>query len=140
MFKTILIASDGTESADRLVTVAGSLAKGDHAKVVVAHVIEMMTGRGGPLPVRVDEEDLRLKVKRQVADLKAAGFDADLELRSTRQRADTSLAKIARDCGADLIVTGASHHSRLGDLLFGGVGHRMARLAPCPVLVVPSPN
>jgi nucleotide-binding universal stress UspA family protein len=140
MFKTILVASDGSENADRLVTVAQSLAKEGQAKVVVAHVVELMASRGGPLPVRVDEEQLRLKAKLQVADLKAAGFDAELKMRSTRQRADHSIAEIAKDCGADLIVTGASHHGRFAGLLFGSVGQRMSRLAPCPVLVVPSAN
>jgi nucleotide-binding universal stress UspA family protein len=140
MFKTILVASDGSETADRLVTVAQSLARESSSRLVVAHVVELVTGRGGPMPVRVDEERLQLKAKLQVADLKAAGYDAELTMRATRRRADRSIAEMAKDCGADLIVTGASHHGRLGDLLFGSIGQRMSRLAPCPVLVVPSPN
>ena len=128
MFKTILVASDGSESADRLVLVAQSLAKEGHAKVVVAHVVELLNGRGGAFPVNVDEDHLRLKAKLQVADLKAAGFDAELQMRATRQRADHSIAAMAKDCGADLIVTGASHHGRFADLLFGSIGQR--RLAP----------
>lgn len=140
MFKTILVASDGSESADRLVTVAQSLANEAHSKVVVAHVNELMTGRGGPLPVHADEDHLQQKVRLQVADLKAAGVDAELKMLTTRRRADLSIAGIAKDIRADLIVTGASHHGRLADLLFGSVGQRMSRLAPCPVLVVPSPN
>jgi nucleotide-binding universal stress UspA family protein len=140
MFKTILVASDGSESADRLVTVAQSLAREGQAKVVVAHVVELLVARGGVYPVRVDEEQLRQRAESQVADLKAAGFDAEVQMRSTRQRTDRSLADMARDCGADLIVTGASHHGRFADLFFGSVGPRMSRLAPCPVLVVPSPN
>jgi nucleotide-binding universal stress UspA family protein len=140
MFKTILVASDGSESADRLVSVARSLAREGQVKVVVAHVVELLVARGGVFPVRVDEEQLRRRAELQVSDLKAAGFDAELQMRSTRQRADHSLADMAKDCGADLIVTGASHHGRVADLLFGSVGPRMSRLAPCPVLVVPSPN
>jgi nucleotide-binding universal stress UspA family protein len=38
MFTTILVASDGSETADRVVTVAQSLAKEGQSKVVVAHV------------------------------------------------------------------------------------------------------
>lgn len=140
MFKTILVASDGSESADRPLTVAQSLARESRSRLVVGHVVELMTRRGGQLPVRVDEERLQLKAELQVADLRAAGYDVELKMRATRRRADQSIAEMARDCGADLIVTGVGHHSRLGDLLFGSVGQRMSRLAPCPVLIVPSPN
>jgi nucleotide-binding universal stress UspA family protein len=140
MFKTILVASDGSENADRLVAVAESLAREASSKVVVAHVNELMTGRGGPLPVHADEDQLQHKVRLQVADLKAVGVDAELMMLASRRRADLAIAEIAKDCRADLIVTGASHHGRFADLLFGSVGQRMSRLAPCPVLVVPSPN
>jgi nucleotide-binding universal stress UspA family protein len=140
MFKTILVASDGSESADRLVNVAQSLAQEASSKVVVAHINELMTVRGGPLPVHADEDHLQHKARLQVVDLKAAGVDAELKMLTTRRRADLSIAEIAKECRADLIVTGASHHGRLADLLFGSVGQRMSRLAPCPVLVVPSPN
>jgi nucleotide-binding universal stress UspA family protein len=140
MFTTILIASDGSDTADRLVTIAQSMARPGHARVVVAHVIVLMVGRGGPQPVHANEHHLQHKVRLQVADLKAAGFDAEIQMQSTVGTAAKSIAAMARECHADLIVAGASRHGPIADLVFGTAGQRMIRLAPCPVLVVPSDN
>lgn len=43
----------------------------------------------------------------------------------------SQLTKMAKDDGADLIVTGAYGHSRLGEWVFGGVTQEL--LATCPV-------
>jgi len=140
MFSTILVASDGSCDADRLVAVAQSLAHEGNTKVVVAHVTELMAGRGRGLPVHANEDQLQLKVKLQVADLKASGVNAEFRIRSSFGAVAATIAEIASRCAADLIVTGDSHHGRLSELLFGSVGRSMPQIAPCPVLVVPSHN
>jgi nucleotide-binding universal stress UspA family protein len=140
VFTTILIASDGTETADLLVTVAQSLARGGSTKVVVAHINELMVGRGGAQTVHANEDLLQRKVRLQVADLRAAGIDAEVHMQSSTGTAARSIAAIARACHADLIVAGASRHGPIADLVFGTAGQRMIRLAPCPVLVVPPKN
>jgi nucleotide-binding universal stress UspA family protein len=140
MFSTILVASDGSDTADRVVTVAQSLAEEGPSKVVVAHVNELMAGRGGAHSVHPNEDLLQLNVRKQVAELKAAGLDVEIHMQSTIGKAAKSIAEMARDCHADLIVAGASKHGPLADLVFGTAGQRMYRLAPCPVLVVPAQN
>jgi nucleotide-binding universal stress UspA family protein len=140
MFTTILVASDGSDTADRVVMVAQSLAEEGQSKVVVAHVNELMAGRGGAHSVHPNEDLLQLNVRKQVADLKAAGLDVEVHIQSTIGKAAKSIAEMARECHADLIVAGASKHGPLADLVFGTAGQRMYRLAPCPVLVVPAQN
>jgi nucleotide-binding universal stress UspA family protein len=140
MFSTILVASDGSDTADRVVMVAQSLAEEGQSKVVVAHVNELMAGRGGAHSVHPNEDLLQLNVRKQVADLKAAGLDVEVHIQSTIGKAAKSIAEMARECHADLIVAGASKHGPLADLVFGTAGQRMYRLAPCPVLVVPAQN
>lgn len=140
MFTTILVASDGSDTADHIVAIAQSLAKRDRSKVVVAHVNELMVMRGGAQPVHIDEDVLQHKVRLQVADLKAAGLDAEVHMQSTVGKAARSIAEMARECHADLIVAGAGKHGPLADFVLGTAGQRMIRLAPCPVLVVPSHN
>ena len=140
MFTTILVASDGSDTADRLVTVARSLAKEDGAKVVVAHVNELMAGRGGAHTVHPLEDLLQDNVRKQAAELKAAGLEVEVHMHSTIGKAAKSIAEMARECHADLIVAGASRHGPLADLVFGTAGQRMYRLAPCPVLVIPTKN
>jgi nucleotide-binding universal stress UspA family protein len=140
MFTTIVVTSDGSNTADLLIAVAETLAKGSRTKVVVAHVNELTTARGALYSVRPYEDMLQRKVRLQVGDLKAAGFDAEAKILSTRGRAADSIAEVARDYKANLIVTGGSRHGRLASTLFGNVGQRMIRVAPCPVLVIPSHN
>jgi nucleotide-binding universal stress UspA family protein len=43
---------------------------------------------------------------------------------------------LARDLKADLLVVGASGHSRLYDRMIGSRADCIMHLAPCPVLVV----
>ncbi len=126
--------------ADRVVTVAQSLAKEDGARVVVAHVNELMAGRGGAHSVHPNEDLLKDRVRTQVADLKAAGLDAEIHIQATMGTAAKSIAAMARECHADLIVAGASRHGAIADAIFGTSGQRMYRMAPCPVLVVPPKN
>jgi nucleotide-binding universal stress UspA family protein len=140
MFTTILVASDGSDTADQLVAVAQSLAQQDRSRVIVAHVNELMVGRGGAQSVHPNEDLLQHKVRLQVADLKAAGLDVDIHVQSTIGTAAKSIAEMARQCHADLIVAGASRHGPIADFVFGTAGQRMIRLAPCPVLVIPPHN
>jgi nucleotide-binding universal stress UspA family protein len=140
MFTTILVASDGSDSADRVVAVARSLARDGRSKIVVAHINKMMAVRGGIFPVAANEDVLQTKVRHQVADLKLSGVDAELKVQTTYGETAPALAEVARECRADLIVTGASRHGRLLGLVTDSVGQKMPRLAPCPVLVLPPRN
>ena len=124
MFTTILVASDGSDDADRLVAVALRLARDGHSKVVVAHVNKLIAARDVHYPVCANEDRLQLKVRHQVADLKAAGLDVELKLRSTFGATAPALAEVAKDCGADLIVTGGGQHGRFLGVAFTGVEKR----------------
>jgi nucleotide-binding universal stress UspA family protein len=51
-------------------------------------------------------------------------------------RADRAIVRLARELGADLIVVATQPTTRLQRLFGGSVGDRIARSAPCPVVVV----
>lgn len=137
MFKTILVASNGSALADRALAVAERLARESRSHLVLAHIIEVMRSRGATLPVNPSEEWLQKKIRLQVEDLRVSGVDADLEVRTTSGEPAKLIVDIAQACKADLIVAGAGRRSLIGELAFGSVGRRVQRLASCPVLVIP---
>ena len=75
MFKTILWATDGSESADAALPYAKALAVQTGAALVVAHAGEYEIGARGRFagPVHVDEPELRAKIERQTAEAQGRG-------------------------------------------------------------------
>jgi nucleotide-binding universal stress UspA family protein len=141
MFKTIVWATDGSESADAALPYAKSLAAQNGAALVVAHAVEHIVGmRAAGYPVHVDEEQIRAKIERQTAELKEAGIDVSSKaVGGASPGAAHMIADIAREVGADVIVVGTRGHTALAGLLVGSVTQRLLHLAPCPVLAVPAP-
>jgi nucleotide-binding universal stress UspA family protein len=86
MFKTIVWATDGSESADAALPYAKSLAVQNGAALVVVHAVEHIVGRGGGY-LHVNEDELQAKIERQTAELKEAGLDVRSTSRSRRTRA-----------------------------------------------------
>jgi nucleotide-binding universal stress UspA family protein len=140
MFKTILWATDGSDNADKALPYAKELASGADASLVVAHCVETFVGsRVAGLPVAVGEEETKAKVERQTRELREEGFEARSQIVPVgAPRAAHSIADIARDVGADVIVVGTRGNTPLGGLLVGSVTQRLLHVAPCPVLAVPA--
>ena len=137
MFETIVWATDGSELADRALPLATELARIHGAKIVAVHANEVLAGRFGGAPMLADEDELRVKIERQVADLRAAGFEAELEIAAgTRQGVAELIAEAAAKAEADLIVVGTHGHGAAASALLGSVAKGLLHLAPCPVLTV----
>ena len=139
MFKTIVWATDGSESADRALPYAKALADGEDRKLVVVHSKEVFVGRAGGYPVLADEDELEAKIRRQVEQGCAEGIDASLTLASgPASHAAHMIADTARDVHADVIVVSTRGHAPIAGLLLGSVTQRLLHIAPCPVLAVPA--
>ena len=101
MFKTVLWATDGSETAARALPYALAFVAGEKAKLVVVHVREIFVGRGGGYPVLADETELREKIAEQVNDLRAEGLDATYIVRTcTAGHAAHTIADVARELEA----------------------------------------
>ncbi len=138
MFKTVLWATDGSGTAARALPYALGLAEPDRAKLVVAHAREIFVGRGG-YPVLADESELREQIGRQVEDLRSGGLDATFIVRTcTAGHAAHTIAEIAEEVGADLIVAGTHGYGRVAGLLLGSVTQGLLHAGVCPVLAVPT--
>ncbi len=140
MFKKIICATDGSESAEQALALATSLATESGGSVVLVHAIEHLTGpgaRGGPTAAP-DEDERILKLKQQVADLGSKGVTASERIvEAGVNHTAHVIADVAVEEHGDVIVIGTRGHTALAGLLLGSVAQRLLHIAACPVLVVP---
>lgn len=140
MFETIVWATDGSELADGALEHVTELAKIHRSKIVAVHANELLTGRYGGAPLLADEPEMREKITHQVEELRQAGFDAQLEIRSGSHDVSTLISRAADDVEADLIVVGTHGHGGIAAALMGSVARGLCHHAKQPVLVVPPPR
>jgi nucleotide-binding universal stress UspA family protein len=143
MFSTIVVGTDGSETANQAVGVAKYLARQDGAVVHLVHVIKAspsgtpVTQVGSSVVVRGD--DATTREVRDAADAileKAGAGDGDLNIKThiaTGSPAD-ALIEMADRLGADLIVVG-SMGMRGARRLIGSVPNSIAHGANCNVLI-----
>jgi nucleotide-binding universal stress UspA family protein len=137
VFKTIVLAVDGSESSDRAVAYAGDLVRESGGRIVAVHIKEMIAGRFAG-PVHVDENDLQAKIRGQIKELSDSGVSATIEMHSAMTGGPAAIiAETAAREKADVIVAGTRGHTALAGVIVGSVAQRLLHLAPCPVLVVP---
>lgn len=139
----IMVATDGSERANRAVDVAAELAK----------------ACGGDLSIVTVGGNLSGEEMRQLASAEGNIGDV-LEARSTQILAEAktrarrlsvtqielhagwgdpaqSIIEIAAHAAADAIVLGRRGRGQLAGLLLGSVSQKIASLAPCAVIIVP---
>lgn len=141
MFKKVVCATDGSDTADHALEAARALAEESDGELLVVHCEELtLPGKGGgPYPRYANEEELQAKVQGQVAELANDGVHASLELTQARVGgAAHAIADAAEDQNADVIVVATRGHTPFGGLLVGSVTQRLLHIASCPVLVVPT--
>ena len=117
---------------------ATDLARERDAKIVVAHVKELIGGRGAG-PLHADKDDRAADVRRQVADLRAAGFTVEFQRCSTVRSPASAIADVARKSGAEMIASWAGPPTACCvGALTGSTPQALLHTAPCPVLVAPA--
>jgi nucleotide-binding universal stress UspA family protein len=135
MFKTIIWATDGSEAADA----ALPYAEGEGHSLVVVHSWELLRGRAGGYPMYADEDELQTKIRLQADELRDAGLDVTLRVETAAAPgAAHTIAEVAREVDADVILVGTRGHTEIGGLLLGSVTQRLLHISPCPVLAVPA--
>jgi nucleotide-binding universal stress UspA family protein len=141
VFRVIVWATDGSPPAEKALPFAVDLAQRNGAKLVVAHVDEVGLGRAAAFAPNLGVEAHLAVFARKVEELKREGIDAEFKSAEvTVGGVADVIVDMARDVGADLIVTGTRGHNPIAELLLGHVTHRLLHIARCPVMVVPSKN
>ena len=137
--KQIVIATDGSPSAQEAVAVGLELAKEQGADVTFVHVVppdEIRGGRGGSHAMThtdgIDESESALKAAADAAE----GADVSYALERISGETVDSIVSLADSKGADLIVVGSRGRGPVGSALLGSVSHGVVRQAKRPVLIV----
>ena len=138
MFRTIVLAVDGSKHSEKAVELTKHLAAAGNEEVVVAHVTELLPARFQTYPgldYEADQETIEL-TKGYVAELEEAGVMARAELRSAQYGGVARiLTNLAEDLDAGLIVMGSHGRGDLTALLLGSVAHKVLHYSNRPVLI-----
>jgi nucleotide-binding universal stress UspA family protein len=136
MYETIIWATDGSDGADLALEEALRLAELSGGRIVAVHCDQRLNGRAGGWPALADEDDLRLRIRHQVDELRRHGVDVDVVIRRSHQDAADTVAALAAELDGDVIVCGTRGRGALSGAFLGSFTQRLLHVAPCPVLAV----
>jgi nucleotide-binding universal stress UspA family protein len=125
----IVVASDGLETSDALVDLAGRIAQPHSSNVTLVHALGREPIKRGGLP---EHERTLQNQERTLARACAPGTS---ELLIKPGRAAAAIVSAAAAAGASLVVMGSRRLNGLRAM--GSVSRRVAHQARCSVLLVP---
>ncbi len=136
--KNILVPTDFSATSLKALQYAVPFAKQSEAKITLLHVVDlpMFPQEFGYL--LVDENQAMDGTKKSLADLATRMIAPELLAQTIVRRglAWDTVATVARETEADLIITTTHGHTGLTHVLVGSTAERIVRHAPCPVLVM----
>jgi nucleotide-binding universal stress UspA family protein len=144
--KCVLVATDGSEGADRAVDYAAQLAKDNGAELMIVNVIG-----GYGLPDKVlraftqgqqvwlneQLESLSAEMLTNARDRARTAGATTIQLESRPGEVAQVIIDIAREKPVDIIVVGKRGAGRIAGLLLGSVSQKLVSLSPVPVVIVP---
>jgi nucleotide-binding universal stress UspA family protein len=137
-YRTILVAVDGSPDAAAALRHAASLARDQHAKLIVLTVAQpapaQVISPAAVLPPPIDPDDTFSRILRDAVDELPA--DVGVETQLTHGRPARRILEIADERDCDLIVMGAHGHGRLHHALIGSVSDKVLRVSRLPVLLM----
>jgi len=134
--RTVLHATDLSESSGAAFRLACTLAQDYGARLLVLHVepppVAVATMESAVLLDAGGQEDLM----KQLRALGAHDPGLDVEYRLEQGDPATEILRVAKDSKCDVVVVGTHGRKGLGRLLLGSVAELVVRAAPCPVVTV----
>lgn len=140
----VLLAIDGSSSADRARDLVSALPWPDGTRILVVTAVEPGNEYGVPLavPGAGHAREIEAAIAGEAeATLNAAVRTIDrpglsVDRRILHDRPASAIVAEAGTFGADLIVIGSRGHGALASMVLGSTSHEIVDHAPCPVLVV----
>jgi nucleotide-binding universal stress UspA family protein len=137
-YRNILVAVDGSADAAAALRHATSLARDQHAKLILLTVVPapppQVVSPGGLLPPPGESDEAYAAILRDAVDTLPPDVGVQTHLR--RGRPARRILETARECGCDLIVMGFHGHGRLHHALIGSVSDSVLLASRAPVLLM----
>ena len=144
MFRSIVVGTDGSDTATQAVRQAIALARAVGARIELVSAYESVSdARLREESVQVPEdlqwivnprEDVDATLEVAAAEIRAAGVAVDVFARQG-DPADAIL-DVAEERGSDLIVVGNKGMTGAKRFLLGSVPNKVSHHAPCSVLII----
>jgi nucleotide-binding universal stress UspA family protein len=136
MIQTVVIATDGSESAARAVTAAADLAERFDAEMHALYVVDEGELAGSPDELREELAAALESTAEDALDSVTERTDHQITTVVREGRPATEISQYADDVDADVVALGT--RGRHGDhgYLLGSVAEAVVRQCPIPVLTV----
>jgi nucleotide-binding universal stress UspA family protein len=139
----IIIATDGSPSANRAVDTASKLAKITRSELVILTIggnisgaeLRRLAGTEGDLSEKLETAADEILDRARNRALRSGVPSVRLQV-GWGDPAETIIETVRHET-PDILVVGRRGRGRLSGLLLGSVSQKLASLAPCKVLVVP---
>jgi nucleotide-binding universal stress UspA family protein len=139
--RTVLHATDFSESCAAAFRLACSLARDYGARLIVLHVQPPTMGFGEMGGFTLVPEGHSEELMHQLRQLRPDDPAVVVDYRLVEGDAAEEILRTARETNTDVIVLGTHGRKGLGRLLLGSVAEQTVRTAPCPVVPVkPAPR
>jgi universal stress protein A len=143
--RRIVCASDFSSASRKAVATAVTMAKANHAALVLVHVVAPVV-RLAPdqyVPSTTWEEieiGLRAWAQRQIEKLAARARKTGIRAVAllVEGEAAAEIVRVARSRRADFLVLGTHGRTGISKMFLGSVAERVVATAPCPVVTVRS--
>ena len=137
MFKSILVAWDGSDHARRALEHAVDLARAQDARLTLLTVAARRSAWAGPYAVPVSDADLARSAEELAAEGEAlVPDDVRVSARTACGHVGSELLKRAAAAQHDLIVLGSRGRGPVRSAVLGSVSHYVLHHADIPVLIV----
>jgi nucleotide-binding universal stress UspA family protein len=144
MFRSIVVGTDGSETAGKAVRAAVELARAVGASLDIVSAYEPVSGQRLREDARQAPPDLqwtitpREDVEATLVEAAEAAGEAGIEVQTFAREGDPAdaILDVAEERGSDLIVVGNKGMTGAKRFLLGSVPNKVSHHAPCSVLII----
>ncbi|MGO4999019.1 universal stress protein [Oceanisphaera sp. W20_SRM_FM3] len=145
MYKSLLVAIDGSKQSEKALTLACHLARQDNAELHIVHAPEVLQHPAvmiwgiGAVSLGDSPEDLEATgnkiVTRAVQEANAFGV-TKVQAHVVRGEPARAIIREAEVLGVDVIVLGCRGLGNLEGMAMGSISHKVSHSAKCGVITV----